>query len=885
MSVTINDLELQVNYNSKKATAGIDALIGSLGKLKNAISNTRIAELTSNLANLSKLMDKVNANSFVKSMDKVGNNAEKNASKVNDAVKKIKDSTKALNKGLGGDSPNGKLGEGTNPRKLVDLSAKLKKVEAALNKYTKATHKATAATKKHTNMLGKLAKSFARIMFYRAIRSILSSISNAFKEGAKNVALYSKALNGMDSNNANGVMSELATLGLYLKNSFGAAVIPVLKAAIPLFNALADAIVSVVNAFNMFFNALAGRVTFTKAKKYAVDYADSLDKAGSSAKKLKDNLLGIDELNIINDNNGSGSGGGGNAMDYSQMFEEAEVNLPDWLENLKELFENGDYQGLGKAIADLFANALKSIDWGYIKGKAGDIGKGLAELLNGLIDPTLFHEIGRTIAEALNTGIEFAYNLVTTFDWEKAGLSAAELVNGFVETFDAEKLGRTIYEAIHGALDLATTFFNEVKWDEVGQKIMDFISAIDWNQLVLDLEQLGIAVFNAVGETIKGMFTGKNGKIDVDNISIVAKAISVGLGLAVLTQGVQAAIGLLGPVVTKVALIIGVAAASFEAGKTFGEIMAEHGLIPQDDTYWYETFKFTDFFTTLTADWDSTLSGIELMLTDFKNNPVIAGIGNALTLAFLGPIPYIEEFKKNFNHFVTDFVLKALGVEDGVDGMQKKFFELKDKIGEFCNNTLLTISDWADEAGITFDDLWKVVLLGYNGFVQDLGDGIYNFLNGIYHGIGDFVNDCIDLLNKMSFDIPEIELPNGKTVGGGTFGFSISNIDFGDLPKFFANGGFPQQGQLFVANESGPEMIGGWGNQTAVANNGQIVAGIEQGVATAVNMTLAPYLSQIANNTGVTANKDFSVKIGDRDIARANTRGQRSMGRQLIYTV
>lgn len=148
-------------------------------------------------------------------------------------------------------------------------------------------------------MLSKLARSFARIMFYRGIRTLLSNISNAFREGAKNVALYSKALNGLDSNNANGVMSELATTGLYLKNSFGAAVIPILKALVPMFNALADAIINVVNAFNMFFNALAGRVTFTKAKKYAVDYAESLDKAGGSAKKLKDNLLGIDELNII----------------------------------------------------------------------------------------------------------------------------------------------------------------------------------------------------------------------------------------------------------------------------------------------------------------------------------------------------------------------------------------------------------------------------------------------------------------------------------------------------------------------------------------------------------------------------------------------------------
>ena len=43
-----------------------------------------------------------------------------------------------------------------------------------------------------------------------------------------------------------------------------------------------------------------------------------------------------------------------------------------------------------------------------------------------------------------------------------------------------------------------------------------------------------------------------------------------------------------------------------------------------------------------------------------------------------------------------------------------------------------------------------------------------------------------------------------------------------------------------------------------------------------------PYLADIAESSRVTANKDFSVNIGDRDIARANNRGQRLIGYQLI---
>ena len=49
-----------------------------------------------------------------------------------------------------------------------------------------------------------------------------------------------------------------------------------------------------------------------------------------------------------------------------------------------------------------------------------------------------------------------------------------------------------------------------------------------------------------------------------------------------------------------------------------------------------------------------------------------------------------------------------------------------------------------------------------------------------------------------------------------------------------AGGGLVTSGDMFIANENGvPEMIGRFGNQTGVANTGQIVAGISKGVSDA----------------------------------------------------
>lgn len=66
--------------------------------------------------------------------------------------------------------------------------------------------------------------------------------------------------------------------------------------------------------------------------------------------------------------------------------------------------------------------------------------------------------------------------------------------------------------------------------------------------------------------------------------------------------------------------------------------------------------------------------------------------------------------------------------------------------------------------------------------------------------------------------------------------FSPGGISIQSSSKYvgaYASGGYPDQGQLFLANEAGPELVGTIGGQTAVANTQQIVQGISNGVAQA----------------------------------------------------
>jgi len=80
------------------------------------------------------------------------------------------------------------------------------------------------------------------------------------------------------------------------------------------------------------------------------------------------------------------------------------------------------------------------------------------------------------------------------------------------------------------------------------------------------------------------------------------------------------------------------------------------------------------------------------------------------------------------------------------------------------------------------------------------------------------VNSLIDLINKIPF----------VNIG------HLKAVDFSGAMATFADGGYPETGQMFIANEAGAEMIGNIGGRTAVANNDDIVQAVSDGVYKAV---------------------------------------------------
>ena len=140
----------------------------------------------------------------------------------------------------------------------------------------------------------------------------------------------------------------------------------------------------------------------------------------------------------------------------------------------------------------------------------------------------------------------------------------------------------------------------------------------------------------------------------------------------------------------------------------------------------------------------------------------------------------------------------------------------------------------------------------------------------------DIFNSMIDSINNsMNISWDAINVNGKEVVSAG----SATLLTIPNIPRFEL-GGFPEDG-WFRASRG--EIMGQFDNgQSVVANNMQIVEGISSGVREAVSEVLVPYLSDISRNTREAADKDMSVNIGDRDIARANARGSRLIGNFIV---
>lgn len=401
------------------------------------------------------------------------------------------------------------------------------------------------------------------------------------------------------------VRDEMASLSAsfgQVKNSLATAFQPIFSYVVPALNALASALVMAMNALANFFATFTGQKVIYKATKANNNLAKSYGGAGGAAKDAAEDIAEYDKLIVLNqDNAGGGGGGGGSADPNAGLFEEVPTEPSKLAEMIKEAWKDADFTEVGALIGSKLVDAMEGIDWDKYKKTGKKIGKSVATFLNGVFEtPNLFKDVGKTIAEALNTAIGTLGAFSSNFHWDSLGQGMADSVNSFFRTFDFPQLaqtihdtivgvlttvgtffretdfkeignklgnfineldiptimstlGQTIHDAVKGALELAIGFFGSVDFKELGKSIGEFINKIDVKDLLLDLGELVLNIIKALGDAIIGL--GKENPLAAAIITLLigikvagkldklATSITGGLGSAITSSTGGSVIG------------------------------------------------------------------------------------------------------------------------------------------------------------------------------------------------------------------------------------------------------------------------------------------------------------------------------------------------------
>lgn len=114
-------------------------------------------------------------------------------------------------------------------------------------------------------------------------------------------------------------------------------------------------------------------------------------------------------------------------------------------------------------------------------------------------------------------------------------------------------------------------------------------------------------------------------------------------------------------------------------------------------------------------------------------------------------------------------------------------------------------------------------LTNENRVIADLKVHLSNLQATLFGRLQSWFSQTISAINSIRINITYV-----------SNNYSSTSKDI----KKRATGGFPEMGEMFIANENGAEMIGSVGNRTAVVNNDQIVEAVSTGVARAVQSVM-----------------------------------------------
>ena len=824
----LDTLTIEVVAETKSATSKINSLARSLETLKNAMSgdNRGLKDLADSIGYMAESTEKLQnapgnvrklANALETLIKKSAGSEEaaKGLWQVAVSLEKIADAServqavKSAMKNLRGnivkpsDIMNLKKVQEAEAQTqeqpenvLPDNKAYLKSIDYAEQKthhFSNAIHKAAAAGKalvglgweklkgKISSLLGpvkNLVHSFGRIAMYRALRSAIKAITQGFSEGIKHLYQWSELV----GNNFKNSMDSLATSAHYLRDSLGAMASPLIDALAPAIEVLVEKFVSLLNVINQFIATITGQDSWRRAVRTATEYddgikdaTDSTKKATEAQKKLNKALQDFDELNLITTsttkgtNPSGGSGGSGSGIDSTHFVEEP---IADWIKSIKDAIEKGDWAGAGKMLADK---------------------------LNGIIEKWDAKAWGNKLGTKIENGLKFYLSFMENFKFEDLGAKIAAAFGGITEKISAEDMGKALVAHLKAAVKLAKGFFTSddakegFKW--IGETLGNAFNELFSSEMLNDLaETIGSAINDAVISAVSFVTTA--------DWSAAGHNIMQALFTAIRTIDWGNAGGLVADLAT--GLLDAILSAIDYAAHHIDEIF----------------FAIIDFVGGLLKHlWDwlvEKVGGLVGDFLDFLNDTLFGGNEDEGNNRKDGPVsmtPFGDTAPTE-----TEYTAKVKVLYNSDSESYKKVQKVLDKINETKMRPKVLFQ--TQNYTVTKDRITK--LSGKKTVTIYANTNKDSFTN-VAKNIDKLT---IDRTATIKFR-PVVETSANK----GTQTTLLSSKQFSFLLDHRAEGGFPNQGSLFVAGEvpGQAEMVGNINGRTGVAS-GKEITGIADAV-------------------------------------------------------
>lgn len=749
------------------------------------------------------------------------------------------------------------------------LQARLQQEQAAVNAQARSMGLLQSAGGMMQRAFTSLA-AFGRRAF-GVLESGIGRVRARLDAASKGVRLFTNRLAGIVSGalvfnlisaglrNLTNYMGTALTASSALRTALGNLSGAAQTAAAPIIQVLTPALAALANAAATVFSYIARLVSFLTGKSVSASAAAAAGIAGvgsaasGAAKQVKEaerSLAGFDEIERLNapEDTGGGGGGGGGGGSGGIVPNYGFEGYSPFLESILDAIKAGDWYKVGELIADKLNESMAAINWPSIDQKAIQWATNLYTGLNGFVQNLDWGLLGCTIGNGLNVALHFIDTFFQGFDWGGLGEGLGTGLNNLFATVDWGALGRVLSDKLMALLNMLHGFLQTFDWAALGYDVAAMIAAaltnIDWVQAAGDLGALAIGIltaintalaqadWEAIGNTILQMLAA------VDWVSLFQQ---LGQLLANTWPVVLAAVLL--PGIASFVTMVLIPAALTALGDLIAGIVAAIG------------------------GWPAVLIAALMV--------ALAVIGGAVAKWLYEHWDEIrawfdqkwQEFTEAWSNFWTGVKDKAQEIWSGLnDGWRNFWNDVSNKFSQMGASVSSAWSNFWTGLATNVQNIWSNITSTIRGAVN----GIIGFINRMISAVVGGLNGVVDLLNGLSFDVPEF----AQGVLGERFGFNIGHVTAPQIP-------YLAQGAVIPPNR---EFMAVLGDQSHGTNVEAPLATIQQAVAAVMQDNLDGELAALEAIRGTLLDilqAVYGIDLSSNAVGRAVDRYQ---VRQAIIT-